>query len=343
MQRTLRIQTISWFWDLYQRQLLDLNPPYQRRSVWNQSYRDYFIDTLLLGYPCPAIFLFQEISPEGISKYNVVDGKQRLETVFSFVQDEAPVYGGATISEYRDRYFKDLTAEVRSQFYAYEFLVEFIPTTDERIVSNIFDRINRNVARLSRQELRHAKYSGLFISTAENLAAFMSDSLPQNFPNITRQSRRQMKDVELVAELLLLTEIGVVSYSQDALDKEFVERDEEWEWQTETERSFREVIAKIRKLLKSEDGEFLSKSRLRNQADFYSFFGAMLDINAAGNKLTRKSVRNLREFIETVIDDEERFRDGRASDYYEAARSASNDPGPRRARIEIIKQVLIEG
>jgi hypothetical protein len=32
-------QTISWFWDLYQRDHLNLDSPYQRRSVWNQTFR----------------------------------------------------------------------------------------------------------------------------------------------------------------------------------------------------------------------------------------------------------------------------------------------------------------
>jgi hypothetical protein len=76
-------QTISWFWDLYQRQLLNLDPPYQRRSVWNTAFREYFIDTLLLEYPAPAIFLFSEVEPSGKTMHSVVDGKQRLLTTFS--------------------------------------------------------------------------------------------------------------------------------------------------------------------------------------------------------------------------------------------------------------------
>jgi uncharacterized protein with ParB-like and HNH nuclease domain len=78
-------QTIAWFNDLNKRGLLDLDPPYQRRSVWNQSYKDAFIDTILIQYPSPAIFLYQEISPDGETKLHVVDGKQRLTAIFEFV------------------------------------------------------------------------------------------------------------------------------------------------------------------------------------------------------------------------------------------------------------------
>src|SRR5262249_4304848 len=98
-------QTISWFWDLFQRKLLNLAPPYQRRSVWNMAYREYFIDTILLEYPAPAIFLFSEVEPSGRTMNSVVDGKQRLITIFGFVQDEFPVGEKAEITALRGKYF----------------------------------------------------------------------------------------------------------------------------------------------------------------------------------------------------------------------------------------------
>src|SRR5262245_25521745 len=91
MNRRHNFQTVSWFFDLAQRKLLDLDPPYQRRSVWNQPFKDYFVDTVLLGMPAPAIFLFEDISPDGRSVYHVVDGKQRLLTLLEFVRDTFPI------------------------------------------------------------------------------------------------------------------------------------------------------------------------------------------------------------------------------------------------------------
>jgi uncharacterized protein with ParB-like and HNH nuclease domain len=93
--RRQNFQTISWFNDLNKRQLLELEPPYQRRSVWNQAYKNDFIDTVLRQFPAPAIFLFEEISAEGTSKYYVVDGKQRLTAIFEslpayFLSQKAP-------------------------------------------------------------------------------------------------------------------------------------------------------------------------------------------------------------------------------------------------------------
>src|SRR3954470_2975178 len=107
-ERRQTTQSIAWFWDLYKRDLLELDPPYQRRSVWSQSYKDYFIDTILLEYPAPAVFLFEDIDEDGIAQYSVVDGKQRLSTVFAFLGNEFPVGDAASITSLRGRSFADL-------------------------------------------------------------------------------------------------------------------------------------------------------------------------------------------------------------------------------------------
>jgi len=105
IERRHTTQNVAWFWDLYKRQLLVLDPPYQRRSVWNQSYKDYFVDTVLLNYPAPAVFLFEDISDEGVGTYAVVDGKQRITTVTEFIEGKFPVGEKGSISRHRGQYF----------------------------------------------------------------------------------------------------------------------------------------------------------------------------------------------------------------------------------------------
>ncbi|MEK8105766.1 DUF262 domain-containing protein [Micromonospora sp. M12] len=177
-QRRQASQPIAWFWDLYRRELLELDPPYQRRSVWNQQYKDYFIDTILLNYPVPAIFLFEDISEDGIGKYAVVDGKQRLTAVVAFLKGEFPVSDSASMNRLQGKYFSDLPADIKRSVYSYQFSIEFLPSTDESTLNNIFDRINRNVAKLTPQELRHAKYSGVFATSADKLAEQLQELLP---------------------------------------------------------------------------------------------------------------------------------------------------------------------
>jgi hypothetical protein len=339
-KRRQNFQTISWFWDLYQRQLLNLDPKYQRRSVWSQEYKDYFIDTILLEYPAPAIFLYEEMNPDGIARYNVVDGKQRLKTVFDFIENKFPVGDKAEKKNLREKYFSQLDKDDKVSIWNYQFFVEYIPTEDESIINNIFDRINRNVARLTPQELRHARLGGIFIKSAEDLTEIFKTELPQNFPRFDPQSRRQMKDVEFTAQLLLLLERGPRGYSQDELDNEFTDRDLIWDKKSEIDSLFNQVVTNLKKIIDISEGN-LTKTRFRNQADFYSLFGAV-GVLLQENKLPpiEDTTKKLQQFIEVVEDGERRSDDADAKDYYEAARGASTDTGPRKKRIEIIKSII---
>lgn len=97
-------QDISWFLDLRRGKQLDLNPPYQRRSVWNARDRRFFLDTVFRGYPCPPIFLHKSVGVSDQAIYSVVDGKQRLQTLFAFVDGEVSI-----AHDYGDDRFNDKT------------------------------------------------------------------------------------------------------------------------------------------------------------------------------------------------------------------------------------------
>lgn len=342
MARRHNFQTVSWFYDLWTRKLLDLDPPYQRRSVWNQAFKDYFVDTVLLNYPAPAIFLYEDITPDGRSLYHVVDGKQRLTTLFEFVQGVFPVSERSQSGQHSGKYFSSLDDTTKKAFWGYQFLVEYVPTEDENVINAIFDRINRNVAKLTSQELRHAKLDGEFIKAAENLADWMIDILPRNFPRFTAQSRKQMKDVEFAALLLLLIEEGPKSYSQEDLDKAFNDRDLAWEKRLEVENAFRNAIMYIKAIIdSSEDERELTGSRLRNQADFYSLVGATSSLlRESAIVAPEEAVWRLQLFAREIEDEDGRDNDPELSSYYEAARSASNDRGPRETRINFMRKLL---
>ncbi|MCC8363269.1 DUF262 domain-containing protein [Lysobacter sp. A6] len=342
MSRRHNFQTVSWFYDIAQRDLLDLNPPYQRRSVWNQEFKDYFVDTVLLNYPAPAIFLFEDISSDGRSVYHVVDGKQRLTTLLEFIRGDFPVRDKSNVAAAKGKYFKNLDDALKKQVWSYQFLVEYVPTDDEEIINGIFDRINRNVAKLTQQELRHARLDGEFISAAEDQAQWMEEVLPPNMPRFLSQSKKQMKDVEFVALLLLLIEEGPKGYSQELLDEAFSSRDSEWELKHQTIGSFQRAIAALEQIIRSSvDPKELFASRLRNQADFYSLIGAVHGLLEEGALVQPdEASRRLVQFLNRVDSEAERLKDPELMGYYDAARSASNDRGPRERRIQYLRQLL---
>jgi hypothetical protein len=67
---------------------LDLNPPYQRGSVWGVERKRNLIKSLLMGLPVGAVFLNSRhiMQPD-----RVVDGKQRIEAILDFLGDRLAV------------------------------------------------------------------------------------------------------------------------------------------------------------------------------------------------------------------------------------------------------------
>ncbi len=340
--RRHNFQTIAWLNDLRQRGLVNLDPPYQRRSVWSQEYKSYFIDTITLEYPAPAIFLFEKISDTGIPRYNVVDGKQRLISVFSFIDNAYPVSEQASIHDLRGKYFSEFSSEQKAKFWSYTFLVEYLPSEDEAIINTIFDRINRNVARLSSQELRHARFFGPFITTCEDLTDWFDEVFPKNFPRMGPKSKSQMKDVEFIAQLLLLIEEGPRGFSSDELDLEFLKREETWEEKNKVEDEFRAVTLLIISLLKTE--QTLERSRFQNQADLYSLFGGIMNLLRKSFVINpADAAEKLSCFLQKITDDSTTSEIAFVQKYVEHIRFASNRTLARKERIEIIEKVLFEG
>lgn len=124
--RTPTRQSIGWIRDMSVAKQLDLNPPYQRRSVWNEDYKQYFIDTTLRNYLIPPVFVSVEINENGTSIYHVVDGKQRLLAIIEFLSDESPLSHKYIYKpEFVGKYFSELDVETKRGFYGYFLPFEF--------------------------------------------------------------------------------------------------------------------------------------------------------------------------------------------------------------------------
>jgi hypothetical protein len=346
MQRRAEFRPFSWLNDLWRRDQLDLSPPYQRRSVWPDRFRSDFITTVLLNYPCPGIFLYEVIRADGSFLYKVVDGKQRLTTLFDFVTDEITVSEDYPNMALRGRTFSSLDDQIKLNVWRYAFSVEFIEQENEAIINDIFNRINKNIAKLTPQELRHARFSGLFISKVEELAEEMGELLPAGFPNIAHQSKRQMKDAENVATMLLFVETGERSLSQTDLDKAFSDRDEDWPEQNTTVLTFLAAVRFVAQILEEPGAGVIRESRLRNQADFYSLFAAVVELQRQDRCPTAdRAAATLASWVNTLRDVERGSASpdqaSSESRYLGAARAASNDAGPRRIRIDIVKAILL--
>ena len=208
--RTPSVSDISWFLDMNANLQIDLDPPYQRKSVWTLKDRRFFLDTIFRGYPVPAIYINKEISSDGKSMYHIIDGKQRLETIFRFAANKIAIdsnFGNSDLDGKKWNQIKT-NSDLAKHFWDYNIPVEYIKISDsETSINDIFDRLNRNAKTLKEQELRHAKYDGWFISFIENEA----DKDEWRTLKLTTKSRQtRMRDVQFFAELFMITIEGKI-------------------------------------------------------------------------------------------------------------------------------------
>lgn len=68
---------------------INLIPPFQRGHVWDLSHRRKLLENMIAGRPIPAIFLYKEAAGSQFS-YNILDGKQRLESLILFIGNHHP-------------------------------------------------------------------------------------------------------------------------------------------------------------------------------------------------------------------------------------------------------------
>jgi hypothetical protein len=118
------------------RQNIELEPFFQRGTVWNDDKKRYFIDSLLKGWGTPKIFLW-EIEKDS---YACLDGKQRLTSLFKFMADELELkeeystgYGGKRYSE--------LSVDVQDAIDDYEFSIEFLSEATDDEVIELYKRL----------------------------------------------------------------------------------------------------------------------------------------------------------------------------------------------------------
>lgn len=144
----------------YKQRKLILDVSFQRREVWGEKQKCELIESILMGLPLP-IFYFKQLDN---SSYVVVDGKQRLSALFEYLSNEFALKNLKILDFLNTKKFKDLENGLgiyQSQLEDYQVYSHVIlPPTPDKILFDIFDRVNRGGTKLNKQEIRNALYQG---------------------------------------------------------------------------------------------------------------------------------------------------------------------------------------
>lgn len=205
-------------------------PPFQRNYVWDEKRASKLIESIILGLPVPQVFLYEQ----GKNSFYVIDGQQRLLSIYFFVKQRFPTAEGRLILRRYltgdtkidsgmlsdDRYFKNFKLKLPSSEYneknkldklKYETLGEYKNTfdilrtirsivikqnepDDDSSIYEIFNRLNTGGQNLSAQEIRMSMYYSPFYKKIIEL-----NSQPK-WRKILRQAQYDVhfKDVEIL-------------------------------------------------------------------------------------------------------------------------------------------------
>ena len=136
---------------------IDLEPDFQRLSVWNEWQRCQLIESLLLRIPIPVFY----VAADEQENWAVVDGVQRMSTIYDYVKGEFPLKQLEYLSLFEGRKYSDLPRPMQRRIVETQLVVNIIdPSTPEDVMFNIFRRINTGGVKLNGQEIRNALYRG---------------------------------------------------------------------------------------------------------------------------------------------------------------------------------------
>ena len=179
---------------------LQTRPYYQRRLVWTPKDKEFFIDTILKGYPFPEVYFCQgELDTESLlSKEYVVDGQQRLTTIADYIEGKLKFQ---TIKTY-----EDLSQEEKHDFLNYKVVIRNLVNISENEIKEIFNRLNKTDYSLNSTELLYAQYQGEYIFTAKTLALEHADFFERIFGE---KSISRMTDLNFILQIMTTLEHGI--------------------------------------------------------------------------------------------------------------------------------------
>lgn len=339
---------------LYRNGQINLQPGFQRQSVWSLKDRRRLIQSATSRYPVPNIFLYRR-SSRGKTIYDVIDGKQRLETIFMFMgvkkfkkeQFDVQLDLGGGLDWWYWSDIKTYAQETRHTFEIYPIQTIEVSGDLSEIV-DLFVRINSTGKRLTSGERRHAEfYESPFLIKAEQLVhKYRKFLLDQRILSAGQLDR--MKGTELFSEMLMSIHKGGPINKKVALDRAIGNESINGNTLAKLSREFVYTLNLIKKMFPN-----LKATRFKNTAELYSLFMIIWEMNNDGlilndTKRNRIAFEILKRLSNGVDELRDMYRQAKSvkprppySDYLLTVQGDTDSLATRERRTKILKNLLL--
>lgn len=348
-------KTIQEFALLFNNGHLNLEPGFQRKSVWSMGDRKKLIESIFQNYPIPSVFLYER-SDGGKLMYDVIDGKQRLESVLIFQGSlERPkekrfsvktrLDTTDNISDWNWQRVQQKGHEHRMMGYKVQTVVVSGDLSD---IIDLFVRINSTGKKLTGAEKRHARFfHSDFLIQAGKLAErrkgyFLEDRI------LSRGQISRMKHIELVCELMAsIHNVGPIN-KKTALDNIIGGKSID-------ARSLKECIQECTRIFNVTKRMFpdLRTTRFANAVDFYSLFLLVWEMDKEGfilnNAKRNRQAQTLLVWLSNgvgIVRQQVRKAEGAKpeqrlfADYLLTVQGSTDTLAQRKRRADILRQTL---
>lgn len=185
-----------------------VDPEYQRNGgVWTPEKKQLLIDSILNNYDIPKIYFHQynrEDKQATGKSYSIIDGKQRLEAIWGFIEGK---FALANDFEYQDNpdikigglSYDDLAKEfpkIKIKFDSFVLPIMGVQTDDLDLIEDMFYRLNEAVP-LNSAEKRNA-FGGDMVHAIRELSNHIF------FTEKVKFSNRRYQHYEIAARFLLV-------------------------------------------------------------------------------------------------------------------------------------------
>lgn len=174
---------------------------FQRGFVWRKPQMDRFIESLLLGYPIPGIFLVRQSD----NRMLVLDGQQRLRTLLYFysgILNDRVFKLNDVSDDFKGVTYESLSEEARRNLdntFIQATIVTAQPDADNMdAIYQIFERLNSGGTQLTAHEIRVALYAGEVIDYLEIL------NRDAAWRGLYGKKNARIRDQELIARIIAL-------------------------------------------------------------------------------------------------------------------------------------------
>lgn len=347
--------TIKEIYDDFKAEKLIIDNSYQRRKVWATRDNVRLIETILLNWIIPEIFLWPaDINPDnGETITHIVDGQQRINAIIDFISGEYRLNERYLLSSQDDREifenksFSELPSELKKNIWMYSLsIVNIDRNCTLEDVKHMFYRLNLTDYSLNEQEKRNS-FETEFGTASKELSY---DEFWEKHKVFSTLDLRRMKDIEYCSNIIILAREGIIDQTTNRkLNETYQDLKSEY---LDKEKNLK-LIASAMEIIENFINED-TKSFIRKKSQMYTMFTISFRMIEDKIDITESMISSFTNFVKVYNlfknDMDLNFDDGLCSILFEAIKKYKlassegvNKVGNRVIRFEVLYKYCILG